>query len=328
MKVALVCNRRVEPQATDPDDIFEEFDSPGTIGAVARALGGLNVVVEPVEADRRLPWRLEEGGFDFAFNIAEGLGRRCREAIPAAVCELLGLPFTGSDAVTLGLTLDKFLARRVVSPEVPVAAAVLVASGQEEDRIESLQFPVVVKPNDEGSSKGIRGNPLAFTPGDARRQCCWLQERYGCPVLVEEFLPGMEVTVALTGNGPRSHVLGMMEIAPANPGSPFVYSLDVKRDFERQVCYRVPPRLPEHVRSVLACRALTAYRLLGCRDFARLDFRFDAAGEPRFLECNPLPGLNPHSSDLVILSRQIMPYERLVQGILLDAAARYGVVVA
>jgi D-alanine-D-alanine ligase len=105
--------------------------------------------------------------------------------------------------------------------------------------------------------------------------------------------------------------------------------LEVKRDFRRQVRYHVPPRLEEVDLQTLRSHALTAYRLLGCRDFARIDFRLDAAGQPRFLECNPLPGLNPDSSDIVILSRlaahdRDAVYDRLVQGILRDAVQRYG----
>ena len=72
-----------------PDDAFEEYDRAETIAAIGRALEALGVRVEAVPADRRLPWRLDEGRYDFAFNVAEGAGRRCRESIPAAVCELL-----------------------------------------------------------------------------------------------------------------------------------------------------------------------------------------------------------------------------------------------
>src|SRR5262249_22567649 len=173
--------------------------------------------------------------------MAEGQGRRCREAIPAAVCELLGLPFTGSDALTLGITLDKSVAKRVVSPEVPVARGVLVESGADEARIRVLSFPVIVKPNDEGSSKGIRENPIAPDADAAVERCRWLRERYSCPVLVEEFLTGPEVTIGVVGNKPGARVLGMMEIAPASGDKNFVYSLEAKRDYINQVRYFIPP---------------------------------------------------------------------------------------
>ena len=132
MKVALLFNQRPLDVSVGPDDTFEEYDSLKTVGHIADALRLLDIQVQPVLADRDLPSRLEDVRFDFAFNIAEGpldltgSGRRCREAIPASICEMLGLPYTGSDPLTLAATLDKSVARRLVSPEVPVARAVLL----------------------------------------------------------------------------------------------------------------------------------------------------------------------------------------------------------
>jgi len=330
MRVAILYNPRPDVSGA-LDDASEEYDEPETIVAIAKALAGMGVEPAPVTADAEFPWTLKHGGFDFVFNIAEGAGRRCREAVPAAICEFLGLPVTGSDALTLAATLDKNVARRIVSPDVPVARGVLVEGTADEPALAGLAYPVVVKPNDEGSSKGITQESLCADVTTAAARCRWLRDRYACPVLVEEFLPGMEVTVGVRGNGCTASVIGLMEIAPAEDrGEPFLYSLDTKRDFRRQVRYHVPPRLQAAPLEEIRSHALNAYRLLGCRDFARMDFRTDAAGRPRFLECNPLPGLHPESSDIVILARKVwpeseLPYERLVQGILRDAAQRYGI---
>ena len=326
MRIAFLHNAKPERlPAGLPDDAFEEYDRERTIAAVAEALRGTGADVHRVPADPRLPFRLAEGRFDFAFNMAEGQGRRCREAIPAAVCELLGVPYTGSDALTLAVTLDKAVARRVVSPDVPVARGVLVEGEAAEELLERLPYPVFIKPNDEGSSKGIGPDALAADPAAAARACRRISAAYGCSALVEEFLPGAEVTVGVVGNGASARVLGMMEIAPTHPNGPFVYSLEVKRDFLQRVRYHIPPRMPAAVRDEVERLALAAYRLLGCRDVARLDFRCDAGGRPHFLECNPLPGLDPEASDLVILSRAVLPYGELVRGILRDAASRQGV---
>ncbi len=331
MRVAILFNPRPPHDPGALDDAFEEYDEPETIAAIAKALAGIGVDPTPVTADAEFPSKLKHGRFDFVFNIAEGAGRRCREAVPAAICEFLGLPATGSDALTLAATLDKSVARRIVSPEVPVARGVLVEGLADEAALAQLRYPVVVKPNDEGASKGIRRESLCGDVVAAAGRCRWLRERYACPVLVEEFLPGMEVTVGVKGNGCNASLIGLMEIAPAEDrGEPFLYSLETKRDFRRQVRYHVPPRLrAEHLEEIRA-HALNAYRLLGCRDIARIDFRTDAAGRPHFLECNPLPGLHPESSDIVILSRMVWPehqqaYDCLVQGILRDAAERCGV---
>jgi D-alanine-D-alanine ligase len=332
MKVALLFNEKpVHAEAGLPDDTYEEYDDPATVCRIAAALQRLGVTVEPVPADRRLPFRLEEGRFDFAFNIAEGpitladRARRCREALPAAVCELLGVPFTGSDALTLALTLDKALARRVVSPEIPVAPGMLLEDEPWDDLFSGLRFPVIVKPNDEGSSKGIHFDTLAIDSRAATAVARRLRESYRCPLLVEEFLPGAELTVALAGNPPDVRLLGIMEIAPALEDGPFVYSLEMKRDFRRRVAYHIPPRLDAPLLATIERYAREAYLLLGCRDIARMDFRLNASGQPCFMECNPLPGLNPETSDIVILTAGAVPYDRLVQGILLDAFYRTGV---
>ena len=326
MRIALLHNPRPLDRAPDlPDDTYEEYESQSTVAALAGALARLEMQVEPVVADARLPWRLADGRFDFAFNMAEGIGRRCREAVPAAVCELLSLPFTGSDALTLAITLDKFIAKRVVSPDVPVARGVLIETKEDRRQLHRLTYPVLVKPNDEGSSKGIRDNPVCADAAAAVERARWLQAHYACPVLVEEFLAGAEVTVAVAGNAPDVRILGMMEIAPVVEGAPFVYSLEVKRDWTRHVRYHVPPRLDGSTLDALHGYALSAYRLLGCRDLARIDFRLDADGVPHFMECNPLPGLDPVTSDVVMLSKAHIPYDTLIQGILLDAMRRTGV---
>jgi GNAT superfamily N-acetyltransferase len=198
MKVAVLHNRKPQQPmpAGVPEDEYEEYDSDQTILAIVGALEGMGVIAQPVIAGRNLP-QLLDGRYDFVFNIAEGAGRRCREAVPAAVCELLGLPYTGSDPLTLAVTLDKSIARRIVSPDVPVARA-----ATRMDELPALTYPVIVKPNDEGSSKGIRCNSYCPDLSSAEAQVRRLEDTYGCPVLVEEWLPGAEVTVAIAGPTP------------------------------------------------------------------------------------------------------------------------------
>jgi len=327
MKVAILHNPRpIAPDPSLPDDAFEEFDSATTVAAIADALAGLGVSPVAVIADRAAPRRLEEGAFDFVFNIAEGERGRCREAIAPALCELLDIPYTGPDALTLAVSLDKAIARRIVAPNVPVASALLVDDEDDGADLTRLRYPVLVKPNHEGSSKGIRADAICATPAAALERARWVRARYGGPALAEEFLAGPEITVGIEGNGREARVLGMMEIAPAMASAePFVYSLDVKRDWRHAVRYHVPPRVSPSVLATVRDHALTAYRLLGCRDLARLDFRLDGDERPFFLECNALPGLDPHNSDVVMLAEPATPYSDLVQGVLLSAGRRLGV---
>lgn len=301
--IALVCNIRPADPVAGPDDEFEEFDSPVTAKAISDLLEEKGMSVSFFEADRHLPKNLATGNFDMVFNIAEGVGGRCREAHVPALCELLGIPYTGSDPLTLAATLDKSVAKRLVCGEVSTPKWKLVK------RIEDLndfrlEFPVFVKPNDEGSSKGIRETNRCECLTELKAVAAELLATYGRPLLVEEFVRGHEVTVSVLGNeSPR--VLGVLQVVPSN-GSPigdFIYSLDAKRNYETRVTYVTPPKLPSDWLQRVERAALSSYRLLECRDVARIDFRVAFNGEPYFIEANPLPGLNPTSGDLVITAK-------------------------
>jgi D-alanine-D-alanine ligase len=149
---------------------------------------------------------------------------------------------------------------------------------------------------------------------------------YRQPALVEEFCSGPEFTVGVLGEGREARAIGVMEIVPklARP-TEFVYSLEVKRDWENEVEYHVPPkRAPAVVTAISEC-ALAAHRALGCRDVSRVDVRLDAGGTPCFLEVNPLPGLNPKTGDLCILAgRSGLAYSGLIEAIVRGAQLRHG----
>lgn len=304
-----------------PDDHQEEFDSPRTVEAIAGALRGLGHEVVLLGDGREFLRRVLDSPPDLVFNFAEGLGvSRSREARVPAVLELLGIPHTGPDPLTAAATLDKDCARRLVASHglrVPWGM-VVVPDGPLPCAVPA--WPVIVKPAWEGSSKGIRGKCVVDSEEELLRA---LEERRDQrqPLLVEEFIVGEELTVGVLGNSPP-RVVGTMRVVPLRPEGRFVYSLEVKRDYEARVRYESPPKLPaEHLRAVEQA-ALLAFRALGCRDVARIDFRL-RDGVPYFLEANPLPGLNPETSDLVILARlNGMTHEALVRGILDAALAR------
>lgn len=309
-----------------PDDLQEEFDSPATIEAIAMVLRGLGHDVEKLGDGRELLERLLAHPPDFVFNFAEGEGiGRCREARVPAVLEMLGIPYTGSDPLTLAVTLDKDCAKRLVqSAGVAIPRGCLLSSDSALDPnavAAELGFPLIVKPAWEGSSKGIRGRSVVNRLAELEPAVAYLQRDHRQPVLVEEYIAGEELTVGVLGND-RPCILGIMQVLPCQTTEQFVYSLDVKRDYLRQVRYECPPCLSDAKIRAVEEAALKVYQLLGCRDVARIDFRL--RGEiPYFLEVNPLPGLNPESSDLVILARlRGWSYSRLIGGILQAALER------
>lgn len=316
-----------------PDDLYEEFDEPATVAAIAQVLRGLGH--EPVELGngREMLHKLLADPPDFVFNFAEGRGvGRSREARVPAALELLAIPYTGSDPATLGLCLDKDWTRRMVqSIGIHVPEALTVSFGRdvapdpvllmevlEQSR---LKPPLIAKPSCEGSSKGIRSKAVIEKPDEFAPAVLELWRMYHQPVLVEEFIVGDELTVGVLGNEPPA-VLGIMRVLPRQPSDRFVYSLDVKRNYEMLVDYECPARISEADASAVAEAALQAFDILGCRDVARLDFRL-RKGVPYFLEVNPLPGLNPKSGDLVYIARFMgVAHAQLIERILTAAMDR------
>jgi D-alanine-D-alanine ligase len=331
MRIGITCDVKTDSPSGGnlPDDYQEEFDSPITVEAIAAVLRNLGHKVEVLGDGRPMLERLLVDPPDFVFNFAEGHGiGRSREARVPAVLEMLNIPYSGSDPLTLAVTLDKDCARRLVrSHGVPVPGGVLC--NVEDDvalllsRAEAGTAPWIVKPAWEGSSKGIRGKCVVDTPAEAADAVRRLHTDYDQPVLIEEFISGEELTVGIVGNDPPQ-IVGVMRVLPQQATERFVYSLEVKRDWQRQVKYECPARINAAQLAAVERTALQAYQALGCQDVSRIDFRL--RGEtPYFLEVNPLPGLNPETSDLVILGRMAgWPYERLIGAILQAALKRYG----
>jgi D-alanine-D-alanine ligase len=308
-----------------PDDLHEEFDSPATIEAIASVLRSLGHEVDKLGDGRELLERLLSNPPDFVFNIAEGQGiGRAREARVPAVLEMLGIPYSGSDPLTLAVTLDKDCAKRLVaSAGVAIPRGVVVDDDPEfAVRKAGLTFPVIVKPAWEGSSKGIRNKSIVDQAPNLVDAVASLSRDHQQPVLIEEYIEGDELTVGILGND-APQILGVMRVLPAEPVQErFIYSLEIKREFERLVRYECPAALEEAATKAVHDSALVAYRVLGCRDVSRIDFRL-RDGVPYFLEVNPLPGLNPHSGDLAIMSRlRGWAYPRLIETILEAALAR------
>jgi D-alanine-D-alanine ligase len=320
-------------------DQFEEFDSIETIEALEAALRAYGH--QPV----RLGWgapmldALRATPVDGVFNLAEGVGGRGRESQVPAVLEMLGVPCTASDALAIGITLDKPLAKLMakahdiatapwmtVGPLTPTLSPQAgrgswekrepspreAGSGWREAPGEGLRFPLFVKPAAEGSSMGITSKSICRNERELDDAIARVT-KYG-PVLVEEFLSGDEFTVGIIDG----EVIGVMQVVPRKNRNEFIYSLEVKRDYQSNVEYR----LVDEPRA--AAVALAIWNAFGLRDVARVDVRCDRDDVPNFVEVNPLPGMNPVTSDLVILSEKAgWTYNEVIGGIMQSAEERW-----
>jgi D-alanine-D-alanine ligase len=270
MRVALTYN---EKRTAHEDEA--EFDSAATIEMLVGRLTGLGHHVTPVDVSGSIPRlidRLARIAPDVVFDIAEGERGAFREAFYPALFEQLGLPCTGSSPSTRALCLDKRLAKRVVA-----AAGVAVPA-------DARVPPLIVKPNCEGSSKGITAASVVreLAQLDGVIDAC---RAHYPDVLVEQFVDGRDVSVGWVDG------LGWLPEIAYHYDAP-VYEYALKHTTPERVRVEIPAALDEDVRKRLHVAARRAFTALGVTGFGRADFRITPRGEAVFLELNPLPSLS------------------------------------
>lgn len=347
MKVALLANLK-KNAPTWPGikpDHWDDLDSPETIDALTAALraGGHDVTF--VEAGQELYDNLRAERPDICFNIAEGHFGDSREALVPALLDMLRLPYTGSGVLTLALTLDKPMTKRVLYYHGLPTPPFQVFERIHEELDPELAFPLFLKPSREGTGMGISAESIAHDDAQLRRQLRRLFDQYDQPVLVERFIEGREITVGVVGNlsspvawrlpedeeAPRIsrglHFFPPLEIDmsryPAEEAG--IYTSKIKTTLAHDFHWLCPAPLEQEQVEELNWLTAATFRVTGCRDVARVDFRLDASDDnkPYILEINPLPGLNPEYSDLAIEAQvEGWSYDELVNRILDEAVER------
>jgi D-alanine-D-alanine ligase len=316
--------KRIKPEIDGRKDEEAEYDAPSTIQAVREAIVAAGHDVIDLEATSELPNVLAATPVDLVFNMAEGIKGRNREAVVPALLELLDIPYSGSDPAALSIALDKALAKRIVRQHgIPTPNFVTLQTGKERLPRELMKFPLIVKPVAEGSSKGVHHTSVVETEAELREAAREMIAKYDQPALVETYVAGREFTVGLLGER-RPKVLPPMEVVFLAPGKHPVYSFEFKQDWSSKIRYDVPANLEPGQLRALERAARECFIALGCRDVARVDFRMDEQGKVYFLECNPLPGLTPGWSDLVLIAKAAgIEYNALIAEILSGAIRRY-----
>jgi len=320
--VAIACNIKTHSSS----DSEAEFDEPETVEAISVALknGGFETIV--LDAGDGFPQKLETAMPDIVFNIAEGRSGRSREAQIPAILEYYEVPYTGSDAATLSVSLDKAMTKRIVqSCGIETPAFCVISNGTLELPCD-LPFPALVKPNAEGSSKGVSDDCVAKDIPRLYELVDRLARDCTGDLLVEQYIDGREFTVGIIGNGHGIRVFEPMEIIYRKlRGDYKIYSYEVKQNYRDYISYKCPPDLPSELITKMKRDAETVYETLGCRDFARVDFRLSEDERIFFIEINPLPGLAPDYSDFPMLADYNgINYDNLIRAILNCALKRYG----
>lgn len=323
--VAVMFNLKGDPPDDgEPPDSHAEYDSESTVNAVAEAFRAYGHDVCLIEGNEAAYLKLRQRRPDVVFNMCEGLRGESRESHVPSMLEMLGIPYTGSGVLALAITLDKALTKKVLAyHDIPTAKFKVFASEAGVDA-RGLEFPVFVKPVHEGSSMGISPSCRCEDAAEMRAEIKRLVGLYHQPVLVEEFLPGQEFTVGILGNK-KPITFPIMEInfdaVPKEHGR--IYSRQFKTDWFEDIYYLCPAPIPAELEAKVKETALKTYRVLDCKDLARVDLRLDKKGVPNVLEVNPLPGMVPGFSDYPrIAEKGGWSYTELVNGILESSLRR------
>lgn len=325
LRVGLAYNLKKNIASAVLDD-QAEYDNMDTITAIKNALESMGCRVELMEADENLPARLAAHTVDIVFNIAEGNYGRGREAQVPAMLEYFQIPYTGSDETTLCIALDKALTKRILAAGHIRTPRYRVISKDAQSFRGPFAFPAIVKPNAEGSSKGIYDADIVTDRAEMNSRVALNIRLYKQDMLVEEYIGGREFTVGIIGNGSDAHVFPPMEIIYLDRKNKYsIYSFTVKQNYKKLIRYECPAAVSPEAEVEMIRMARKIYDMLACRDFARIDFRLSKEGLPYFIEINPLPGLAPGYSDFPMIAQFCgIDYVSLVQSVLNCALKRYG----
>lgn len=348
MHVALLANLQKNAPTWEgmPADRWDDLDSEETIEAIAKALESGGHKVTFLEGSLSLIEELPRVKPDICFNICEGHFGDAREAHVPAILEMLRIPYTGSRVMTLALALDKPMTKRVLSYHNLPTPAFQTFERVDEPLDADMSFPVFVKPSREGTGMGVSPDSIVYDEEQLRRQLRVQFDRYDQPILVEHFIEGREVTVGVVGNltTPVAWRVPGDEDAPrVSRGLTFlppmeidldryeteagIYTSRIKTELVHDFHWTCPANLEPMMVHELNWLTAATFRVTGCQDVARVDFRLDRNDEDKayILEINPLPGLNPEYSDLCIEAKAYgWSYEELVNHILDEAIEREG----
>jgi D-alanine-D-alanine ligase len=302
-------------------DETAEFDKEETVKALEDVLKRLGYETERIGNVFELVEKLAAGKkWDMVFNIAEGLYGDGRESVVPALLDQYRIPYVFSGPVVMGVSLNKYLARLVVEAAgVPVSPGIIAVTVRDLDNATKLTYPLFVKPVAEGTGKGITTRSVVHDSASLLALVTELLEKYNQPVLIEEYLPGREFTVGVTGSGTDVNVIGGMEVICKDN---LPYSVEVKENYQDIVKYFL---IDDSCRDECNAVALASWRALNAIDACRVDMKADRNGRICFIEANPLAGLNPVHSDLPILARfNGVEYDSLMEMIMNSAKNRYG----
>ncbi len=325
MRITVAFNLR-----TDASEESAELLTQEDVDRICGALRELRHQVSPVEVSGQpgeVVGRLLDSAPELIFNCAEGTIGSSREAFYPGLYEQLRIPFTGGNPSLLHMNLDKHLAKTVVASRgVRVPKGGLVTP-QNRELPTDLRYPVIIKPNAEGSSKGVTQDSVVENREQCEARVEQLLGRYPAGLVVEEFIAGRELSVPILEAFPGKileiveHTFDLEKIG----GRYNVYDYDMKQGGERSKAVGVvcPALLDPAQHGAVVEMARRVFEIMHCPDLGRVDIRLEEDGTPFFIELNPLPSLHPAASLMIAGRERGLEYRDVLRLVVRSAAHRY-----
>lgn len=316
MKIAIVRDQSRAEYLPGEEGTQEDIQHKVTMEHIKEALVDTYEVID-LRMDHDLIMNLEKESVDLVFNLCNGIkGEASLSQLPSLL-EYEDIEYTGSAPLGHGIAYNKIYSGKIFEASgIATPGFIEVENIQELDDIK-LNFPLLVKPKDEGSSRGIQDDSLTFDKESLIEKVKEGLKLYNPPMMVMEYIEGREFTVGVLGNGEDIEVLPILEIdfskLPKDLNK--IYSFEAKFKYDDYMVYHLPARIDEETYNKISQTAIKAFNSLGLRDYSRVDIRLKD-GVPYVIEINSLPGLDRDNSDIIkMASAAGMEYDELIKKI-------------
>lgn len=324
MRITLAYNLK-----TQDSEKQAELFLPQDVARLCKSLQRLKHSVTPVEVSGKVDQIIEKimlSEPEFIFNVAEGIEGESREAFYPLIYENLNIPFTGSGAFLLFLGLDKHATKAILHAHGINTPKGVFVSKEKKFVPKDLKYPLIIKPNSEGSSMGISQKSVVENRLECEKTINELLRKYPCGLLVEEYIAGREISVP------------MLEAYPGQILEIVEHDIDVKKMKVKYNIYDYSSKMIENnpdVKTICPAKitkdeyekiidmSKKIFSILDCKDFGRIDIRLSEDKIPYFIEINPLPSLLPDASVAEAAKVKGINYTKMIDMILKSAVNRY-----
>ncbi|MBI5201140.1 MAG: ATP-grasp domain-containing protein [Elusimicrobia bacterium] len=335
LHVGILCNRYEETAAADVEDgkseavVHQDLTSVGLNIQKALESKGHKVTFFDMN-ETPLPFeKISEANVDLIFNVCERINNSSLlEPHAAAMLDCLGIPYTGSNPLTLAMCIDKIKIKKILEYHQIPTPKFDYAFSKEDAIREDLRYPLIVKPANTDNSIGISNKSVVTSLKDLKEQVRYVVDELKRPALIEEFIQGDEVDVSIMGNEERVKVLPLSRSLFNEMPEGFWGIYPFKAKWAEDPVYEKikverPAKYSQKLTALISEICLDAYNIFDCHDYARIEVRVDRHGNPYVLEINPNPSINrgdcvPNCAEMIGQS-----YEAFIEEIMKEAILRY-----